>query len=248
MRQKVKILLPCYNEEQNLPKLLGRINSLAEQMPYIDLQVLIVNDGSKDNTLKVAHDFQMSIPKEVLDVNPNKGLANAMREGLKTAAKDLNDNDIVIPMDGDDSHNPFLMERMIKQINEGSDVVIASRFQKGSRVHGLTKFREFTGWAAGMMFRVFIPIKGVKDFTCGYRAYKIEILRKADSKFGDKFIEEQGFACMAEIIIKLGKIGAIVHEMPMILRYDRKIGDSKMNVSRTIKQTLKLIAKHAVSK
>lgn len=248
MKQKVKILLPCYNEEQNLPKLLGRISALAEQIPYVDLRVLIVNDGSKDNTLKVAQDYQMAIPKEILDINPNKGLANAMREGLKMAAKDLNDDDIVIPMDGDDSHNPFMMERMIKQINEGSDVVIASRFQKESRVHGLTKFREFTGWAAGMMFRLFIPIKGVKDFTCGYRAYKVEMLRKADQKFGEKFIEEQGFACMAEIIIKLGKMGAIVHEIPMILRYDRKIGDSKMNVSRTIKQTLKLIAKHAGSK
>ena len=98
------------------------------------------------------------------------------------------------------------------------------------------------------MFRLFIPIKGVRDFTCGFRAYKVEMLNTVNAKYGDKLIEEQGFACMAEIIIKMGKTGAIIHEMPMILRYDRKIGDSKMNVSKTIKQTLKLIAKHAGSK
>jgi len=248
MKQKVRILLPCYNEEQNLPKLLTRVGNLAEQMPYIALEVVIVNDGSKDNTIGVANDFQMAIPKIIVDVQPNKGLANAMRQGLKAGAEGLNENDIVLALDGDDSHNPMLIESMIKQVNEGSDVVIASRFQPGSRVYGLTKFREFTGWAAGMMFRLFIPIKGVRDFTCGFRAYKVEMLNTVNAKYGDKLIEEQGFACMAEIIIKMGKTGAIIHEMPMILRYDRKIGDSKMNVSKTIKQTLKLIAKHAGSK
>ncbi|MFM7023275.1 MAG: glycosyltransferase family 2 protein [Flavobacteriales bacterium] len=248
MKQKVRVLLPCYNEAENLPKLLTRVGQLAEQMPYVELSVLVVNDGSKDNTVGVARDFKMAIEKNVLDIQPNQGLANAMRQGLKEAAKGLGDNDIVVALDGDDSHNPLLIERMVKQANEGSDVVIASRFQPGSRAYGLTRFRKFTGWAAGMMFRVFIPIKGVRDFTCGFRAYKVDMLNKVNAKYGDKLIEEQGFACMAEIIIKMGKTGAIVHEMPMILRYDRKIGDSKMNVSRTIMQTLKLIAKHAGSK
>ena len=57
MKQKVRILLPCYNEEQNLPKLLTRVGNLAEQMPYIALEVVIVNDGSKDKCSEICDHY-----------------------------------------------------------------------------------------------------------------------------------------------------------------------------------------------
>jgi dolichol-phosphate mannosyltransferase len=244
MKQKLHIILPAYNEEPNLPNLLRRIEQFAAQTPYFEIEVFVINDGSTDNTSAVAKSFPMNIRKSVVDLMPNRGLAGAMRAGIEEGMKGLNSNDVLVALDADDSHNPFLIERMVKQINEGSDVVIASRYRKGSKIYGLTMFRRFTSWTAGMMFRVFVPVKGVRDYACGFRAYRVEMLRQSLNRYKEKFIEEKGFACMAEILLKLAKEKAIFHEVPFILRYDRKKGSSKMKVMKTVKDTINLIFKY----
>jgi dolichol-phosphate mannosyltransferase len=70
------------------------------------------------------------------------------------------------------------------------------------------------------------------------------MLKLAKEKYGANMIQEKGFSCTAEILLKLSKFDPIIHELPMILRYDRKIGASKMQVSKTISATLALIRKH----
>ncbi len=233
-------MLPSYNEELNLPALLLKLESTKIEFG-LNLEVLVVNDGSKDGTADMARNFKGDIVVNLLDLQPNRGLAGAMREGFKEAIKNMDDNDILIALDADDSHNPGLMNRMIGQIREGSDVVIASRYRPGSRIVGLTKFREFLSSGAGYLFRIFTPIRGVRDYTCGYRAYKVNLLNKAHQHYGEQFIQQQGFGCMAEILLKLRRFNPIIHEVPFILRYDLKKGSSKMNVMKTVKQTLGLI-------
>ncbi len=239
-RQRIKVMLPSYNEELNLPNLLRRLESTKVEFG-LNMEVLVVNDGSKDNTAEVAKNFIGDITVKLLDLQPNRGLAGAMREGFKEALKDLDDNDILIALDADDSHNPGLMHRMIGQMREGSDVVIASRYRNGSRIVGLTKFREFLSNGAGYLFRIFTPIRGVRDYTCGYRSYRVGLLRQTHEYYGENFIQQQGFGCMAEILLKLRRFNPIIHEVPFILRYDLKQGSSKMNVMKTVKQTLGLI-------
>ena len=89
--------------------------------------------------------------------------------------------------------------------------------------------------------RLIFPIKGVKDYTCGYRAYSIQCIRMVKEKFGENLIEEKGFACMAELLIKLRTMNPLVVEIPLVLRYDQKGGVSKMNVHKTIYRTLKML-------
>jgi dolichol-phosphate mannosyltransferase len=81
----------------------------------------------------------------------------------------------------------------------------------------------------------------VRDYSCGYRAYRASLLREAFARWDQDFISEPGFSCMVDILLKLDKLGAICTEVPMILRYDRKPGKSKMNVRKTIWQTLSLL-------
>jgi len=128
-------------------------------------------------------------------------------------------------------------------MREGYDVVIASRYQKGARVYGLSWYREFLSLGAAYIFRIFMPTKGVRDFTCGYRAYRAIVIKNAFRKFGDKFIDQQGFQAMVDIILRLRTMDVIFGEVPFILRYDMKQGASKMNVKSTIIKTLKLIWK-----
>jgi dolichol-phosphate mannosyltransferase len=152
-------------------------------------------------------------------------------------------NDIVITMDADATHNPGLILRLLRMIVEGHDVVIASRFQKGARVIGLAWHRKMLSFVASIIFRITYPIKGVKDYTCGYRAFRSNVLKNAMDEYGDKFVDQDGFQCLVDILLKLRRSQLLFGETPFILRYDQKGGMSKMNVGRTIKNTLILIVK-----
>lgn len=207
-------------------------------------EVVVVNDGSKDNTLAIAQEWAKKMPVNVVNHPINKGLGQTIRDGLFTASQLADKNDIVISLDADDTQPPELFPRMVQQIREGHDVVIASRFQKGARVMGLSRFRELMSVGASWMFRILFPIRGVRDFTCGFRAYRASVLQKAFKHYGDEgFIDQEGFQCMVDILLKLRKLDVVFGELPFILRYDFKAGDSKMNVMKTVKNTLGLIRK-----
>jgi dolichol-phosphate mannosyltransferase len=92
-----------------------------------------------------------------------------------------------------------------------------------------------------MLFRIVFPIRGVKDYTCGYRAYRPLLLKAAFDRWGDGFVSEAGFQCMVDILLKLHKMGTICREVPLVLRYDLKGGVSKMRVGSTILRTLGLM-------
>jgi len=233
---KVRLMLPAYNEEHSLPALLNRVKEL-QQSNAIDLEVLLVNDGSTDDTLRIAKENQL----KVIDLQPNQGLAAAMRNGITSSIKDLTEDFILITMDADDSHHPNLIPEMVRKIEKGADIVIASRYQKGSKVIGLSKFRVFLTQGAGVLYKLFSPVKGVKDYTCGYRAYRLSLLTEMSRFYGDAMIEQNGFACMGEILLKSRRFNPKIEEVAMVLRYDRKKSDSKMNVFHSIRQTLQLI-------
>ncbi|GAH80896.1 unnamed protein product [marine sediment metagenome] len=90
-------------------------------------------------------------------------------------------------MDADNTHCPGLIFRMASLIDEGNDVIIASRYINGARVLGLPKKRRFLSIAASLFLKILFPTKGVKDFTSGYRAYRAAVLRKAFDKWGGCF-------------------------------------------------------------
>jgi len=242
------IVLPAYNEEESIGKLLDRIEYYLEDSGIENYKIVVVNDGSKDRTQEILLDYQKKLPLEIVLHEVNKGLGPTIRDGLLYASQAADDNDIIITMDADDTHTPGLIYRMVNTMREGYDVVIASRYQKGARVYGLSWYREFLSLGAAYIFRIFMPTKGVRDFTCGYRAYRASAIKKAFAKFGDKFIDQQGFQAMVDIILRLRTMDLIFGEVPFILRYDMKQGASKMNVKSTIIKTLKLIWKRKFEK
>jgi dolichol-phosphate mannosyltransferase len=243
----VRVVLPAYNEEATLPALLARLDrAFAEARLAGD--VLVVNDGSADGTAEEALRFRGEIPVRLLDLQPNRGLAGAMRAGLWEAIQGADADDIVITMDADNSHPPGLMRRMVWQIREGSDVVIASRYQPGATVRGVTGFRQLLSLGASFLFRAAARVPGVRDYTCGYRAYRVALLQDAFRFYDTAFIQQQGFGCMAEILLKLRPLEPIIHEVPLILRYDLKESASKMKVARTVRETLLMLMRHTLQR
>jgi dolichol-phosphate mannosyltransferase len=239
------VVLPAYNEEATLPALLARLDrAFAESRLPGD--VLVVNDGSSDGTAEVARRFAGTVPVRLLDLQPNRGLAGAIRAGLWEAIQEADPNDIILTMDADNSHPPGLMRRMVWNIREGSDVVIASRYQPGARIRGVSGFRQLLSLGASFLFRGAARVPAVRDYTCGYRAYRVEILRDAFHLYDGDFIQQQGFGCMAEILLKLRPLAPIIHEVPLILRYDLKESASKMKVARTVRETLLMLLRHTL--
>ncbi|MFA6129505.1 MAG: glycosyltransferase [Candidatus Omnitrophota bacterium] len=237
------ILLPVYNEEDNLPTLLERLDKEMRKIGF-SYRVIAYDDGSKDTSLAILNKYQESMPITVIGKEKNKGLGVALDSLLKkTLEMSLGKEDIAVLLDSDDTHNPEHIYSMANKLQEGFDVVIASRYLPGSSVVGVTWFRQLFSIVASLLMRVLFPIKGVKDYTCGYRGYSINCLAKAYAKFGECLIEEDSFACMAELIIKLRSINLRAVEIPITLRYDQKYGKSKMNVVKTIQRTLLILYK-----
>ncbi len=236
------IVLPAYNEEEALGQLLPAIAEVLGEAG-LAYQVLVVDDGSTDGTAQLVTEFQPQMPVQLLQHPTNQGLAAAIRTGLTSATQTAADGDIVVTMDADNTHGASLIPAMVPKIGAGADVVIASRFQPGSRVVGVPWSRRILSWAASLLFRLLLPLPGVRDYTCGYRAYRGEVLREAFARYGEDLISQQGFSCMVDLLLRIGTMPVVITEVPMILRYDLKPSASKMKVGATVLETLKLIVK-----
>jgi len=236
----IYIVLPAYNEGKIIGKLIDGIAEALDEFGF-SYKVIVVDDGSTDNTCHILKAVQKEVNVLYLAHEKNQGLGATIRDGLRYASEITENKDIIITMDADDTHPPGSILRMVRMIYEGYDVVIASRYVPGARIIGLSWYRRLLSVGASMIVQVFFPITGVKDYTCGYRAYRADIIKKAFEMYGNKFVSESGFQCMIDILLKLRATNAVIGEIPFILRYDQKIGRSKMPVYRTVVDTLKLL-------
>ncbi|MEP7027706.1 MAG: glycosyltransferase family 2 protein [Candidatus Eisenbacteria bacterium] len=231
------LALPAYNEERSLPALLLRCIPVAQALAAEGrrFKVVVVDDGSKDSTIATAEAFADRLAIEVVPHVVNQGLGAALRTCVASGLARVGDDDVVATMDADNTHDPGLLPAMWHHLESTpGDVVIASRYTPGGDEVGLTPLRKVLSRGASFLLTMTVPVKGARDYTCGFRVYRASTLRRAADQWKDKLIEESGFTCMAEILLKLGRGGARVLEWPLILRYDLKEGASKMKIMRTI--------------
>jgi dolichol-phosphate mannosyltransferase len=235
---KILFSLPAFNEEKDLPKLLAAFEQQMEACRF-EFRIVIVDDGSTDGTLSLIRNWKT--PIDVLQHAKNSGLGETIQDALYRASALADPDDVIVTMDADNTHSPALIPAMVNAIQKGSDVVIASRYRRGSRVVGLSPLRHVMSYGARFLFQIAFPIDGVRDYTCGFRAYRAELLKKAFARFGKTLVQERGFAAMAEILLKLRTLNPKFSEVPMTLRYDLKSGDSKMRVGATVMKTLRMM-------
>ena len=234
----IYILLPAFNEEKNLKIIFKKIEKNFKNKKKI--LVILIDDCSTDNTKKIAlkkYNFKIIYKKH----KKNKGLNITMETGLKLISKKTNLNDIILSLDSDNTHPISLIPKMIKKIDQGNDVVIASRFIKGSKVSGLSWWRQVMSRGAKIIFKLFYPFKNLNDYTCNFRAYKAQYIKKVLNN--KNFFKNEDFNIAAKILLCLitNNKNLKISEVPFTLRYDLKIGNSKMNILKTILLTLKLI-------
>lgn len=225
----IVVLLPAYNEEASLPVLLPK---LAQVLPSLGgtFKIVVGDDGSRDGTSRLLEEYAKSLPIEVITHKINRGLGETSRDLFERAADICGPDDVIVRMDCDDTHEPEFIPTMIAKLDAGFDVVIASRFQPGGGQMGVSGYRAFISRCANLFMKFFFPIRGVQEYSCGFRAYRAGIIHKAIATYGNNFVQLKGlgFTCTLEKLVKLKLMGARFGEVPFMLRYDQKVSVSKM--------------------
>jgi dolichol-phosphate mannosyltransferase len=243
------VLLPAYNEQESIRPLFKRFQTL-QQISNMEMQLILVDDGSSDKTAQTALEESQSlgISLKLVQHPKNAGLGQAIKTGFTTFLEISQEGDFLAAMDCDNTQPPELLIKMYNTMIAGSyDIAIASRYRKGSKVIGLSKFRELMSYGASWLFRIAARVPGVRDYTCGYRLYNRNFLSKLDMYYGDNLFTESGFACMIDLLLKAKVLKPKIAEIPMVLRYDQKPSASKMKILKTITRTLKLLFKNLTS-
>lgn len=207
--------------------LLPQFERLATLIP---LRIIVCDDASRDGTRAVIASHRGDLQIEVLVHKINRGLGETVRDLFERVAERCRPEDVIVRMDCDDTHDPAIILSMLDKLSAGYDVAVASRFQPGGGQIGVTPFRSALSRAANLFMKALFPIPGVQEYSCGYRAYRASLIRTALATYGNDFIQLKGigFTCTLEKLVKLRMLGARFGEVPFVLRYDRKLGPSKM--------------------
>ncbi|TDB37615.1 MAG: glycosyltransferase [Actinobacteria bacterium] len=246
MDRVIHWVLPAYNESASIADLLDRIAEVSNQHGLV-YDILVVDDGSADDTGEIAsRKADSGVPVRVVRNEPNRGLGFTIRRGLRESSETAGPDDIIITMDADLTQDPIYVPSMLAKIDDGYDVVVASRYRRGSGVEGLSGLRTLLSYGASALIALVRPIRGLRDYSCGFRAYRVAAVRRGFQEFGDDFISERGFACMLEIAQRLRDVAAFT-EVPFVLRYDAKRKESAIKIVPTIGAYFRVIAKVAGS-
>ena len=209
---KVLIIIPAYNEAQNIENVVENLRNNYSMFDYV-----VINDGSQDETAKICRENNYNL----LDLPINLGLAGAFQTGMKYAF--YHDYDYAIQYDGDGQHNPEYIEDMVKRAGEKElDIVIGSRFVTEKKPCSLRMIGNSL-----IEFCIYLTTgKKIKDSTSGMRLYNKRMIKKLATTMN----------CGPEpdTIAYLLRCGAKVEEYQVHMN-ERVAGESYLNLTRSIK-------------
>lgn len=231
---RVIIVMPTYNERQNLEIMTGRIR---ESTPDVD--VLVVDDSSPDGTGDLADKIAESDPHvQVMHRTRKAGLGRAYIAGFTWALE--RGYDAVVEMDADGSHRPEDLPRLLAAFERGADAVIGSRYVPGGTVVNWPKSREFLSRGANIYNRIMLGTS-VRDATGGFRVYKAQTLRA----IGLDGIESAGYCFQIDMTLRVLQSGLNLVEVPITF-VERERGSSKMS-NAVIREAFLRVARWGIS-
>lgn len=214
--ERVAVLIPTYNERENLPGVVARVRSSA---PEAD--VVVLDDNSPDGTGEVADELAAADDHvRVLHRTVKEGLGAAYLAGFRWALE--RDYDAIVEMDADGSHQPEHLPGMLAAA-EDADLVIGSRYVRGGRVVNWPADRKVISVAGNVYIKAILSMP-VNDATAGYRVYRAETLRT----IGLDDVESAGYCFQTDLTVRTVRAGLTVVEVPITF-VEREIGDSKMD-------------------
>ena len=230
----VAVVLPTYNESENIARLLTQLRNVLP-----DARLFVVDDNSPDGTGDIAERCAREMGGiEVLHRPGKQGLGSAYRQGFThVIAQGV---DVVVSMDVDFSHDPLAIPAMLAEIESGSDAVIGSRYVSGGGTKNWPLHRRLLSRWGNLYTGAVLGVK-VRDCTSGFRAYRSSAL----AAIAPETTKAEGYAFLSELVVRLSRRGLKISEVP-ILFIDRENGTSKMS-GRIIIESMLLVTRWGIS-
>ena len=229
-------VVPAYNEEENIPRLIADLESRPRLFPP-ESRVLVVDDGSQDGTAAVVESYGGSLPLELIRLEQNQGPGAAFRAGFVAALERCPDDALVVTLEADTTSDLDALPHMLERAASGAELVLARWVMVN-----VSRMRQTLSEGAGWVVRRSLGLQAT-TVSSFFRVYQASILRAGFDRYGDALIRERGFACKAEILANLTKLGARVEEVPVGLDTSRRVGKSKMPIFRTIIAYWRMVAR-----
>lgn len=220
----LSIIVPTYNERDNIEELIRRISKSLEGLEY---EIIVVDDNSPDGTADIAEELSKEFPVKVVRRPGKLGLATAVLEGFKRSL-----GEYVVVMDADLQHPPELIPKMYEYALNGYDLVIASRYVSGGSVSGWSFVRRFISRSASLIAKLLIPkTRSINDPISGFFMFRREVLKGVN-------LNPRGFKILVELLAKGNYVR--VYEVPYKFNV-RSRGKSKLSIKELINYVLHLI-------
>jgi len=216
----VAIILPTYNEAENIENLIRTIESLR-----LNSMIVVIDDSSPDGTADIVKNLQQTCKNIVLLSRPSKmGLGTAIRDGFSFLLQLPKQPEYIIAMDADFSHNPHDIPRLLQHAQKGYDLVVGSRYCEKGKVKGWKLSRLLISKIGNRITSTLIKLP-IKDFTSGFRCYSKEYICKTLQK-----LHTQTYEIQIETLRQARLQNLKVDEIPIVFENRRK-GKSKLTLT-----------------
>jgi len=235
----IYILLPVYNEEAHIQKL---VESIAGVLSGRDYKIIAVDDGSSDRTVQILQNLNKG-NIQILRHNVNLSIGAVYSTGISHILDEALDSDVLVLMEADLTSPAEMIVKLEEElVQKNKDIVIGSRFLKQGGYEKFPLKRLCFSLGANTLMRWFFPLEGIGDYTIFLRAYRIALLRKAVIYFGKcNFLQTRGFVSNVELLVKCSLFTRNISEVPLRYNYGLKKNRSKMRVVSTILEYFGLI-------
>lgn len=214
-----------------------------------DFEIIACLDGTTDESLAIIADFQRFHKIRVLPQINQRGLGLAYKRLFLDVIENSADEDLVISLDADNTHNPEQISEMLEHFEKNNlDFLVASRFCGRSVMADFPLHRQFISKFTSLLLQNIFAVKKIsgeklQDYTSGYRLYHVKKLQELFAKEKNNFITEPEFTYTCELLIKLSRINSRVDEIAISYDYGKKIGKSKLRIMRNFWRLIVMLGK-----
>jgi len=234
---KAVVLIPTYNERENIIKILDILVQVKKRIPGYGLSFLVIDDTSPDGTQDVVRTYQKTHKDVFLILGKKEGLGKALLRGMTYAVEEM-DADIIVQIDADLSHDPERLPLFFEALDKGADFVVGSRYIPGGSIpENWGVLRKIYSVIGNAIVRFGLGYVSIHDWTGGYRAYRkkfYEVHKESMKAYG-------GYVFQIAFLHKSIKSGARVVEIPFHFT-DRLYGHSKIAPMEYIRKIFEYIA------
>jgi dolichol-phosphate mannosyltransferase len=227
------VVLPTYNERQNVERVVGGVRRLGHD-------VMIVDDSSPDGTGEIADRLAASDPGVRVLHRPGKlGLGSAYKDAFRIGLED--GSRLFVEMDADGSHRPEDLAPIVEAARQSGGLALGSRYVPGGSIEGWPYLRWLLSWGANIYCRVLLSVP-TRDTTSGYRCYTRDLL----AHIGLEEVRSQGYSFQIEMVFRARRLGYKVVEVPIKFE-DRIAGKSKVSENE-VRRALLTVLRLSVSR